>query len=146
VKYLLIISISTLLFAKSIDSCYSVQLKSFKIRDFSSYSYEREMYPRECELMKFSRMHAVRCGCYDLYDQARRGLQKYTRDYPDALIVTTYRKRFKKDAYVQEPIEEDFEKDKRDNPYSSIQVDSFSESGRYDDYGDSDSLESFGYR
>lgn len=146
-KFLLIISLSMLLFAKSIDSCYSVQLKSFKIRSVSSYSFEREMYPRECKLMKFSRMYAVRCGCYDFYNQAQRAQQKYFNQYDDALIVLTYRKRFAGMKLVQEPIEKKIHADDN-SEYENIKIDSFSENGRYDDDdgGDADSLESYGYR
>lgn len=133
-----------LLFGKSIDSCYSVQLKSFKIRNIYSYSFERAMYPQECKLMKFSRMYAVRCGCYDFYNQAQRAQQKYLQQYDDALIVLTYRKRFAGMKLSEEPIEKKVHDD--NSEYEKIKIDSFSEDGHYDDSGDPDSLESYGYR
>ena len=108
-KILLIPLLSSLAFAKSADSCYSVQLKSFYLKKHSTYSFERAGYPRNCKLIKFSKIYSVRCGCFDRYAQAQRELDKLSDRYYDAMIVETYRYRFS-DTKEEDSYETEYEK------------------------------------
>ena len=96
-KKLLIFFLSSLLFAKNTESCYSVQLKSFYLKKNSTYNFEKAGYPHNCKLIKFSKIYSVRCGCFDRYAQAQRELDKLSDRYYDAMIVKTYKYRFLKE-------------------------------------------------
>jgi len=84
--------------AKSNDTCYSVQLTSFKFKKNSTYNFAKQNYPESCRLISFSNINSVRCGCYEKYRDARKALKKLSKHYPNPLIVNTYKYRFKKKA------------------------------------------------
>ncbi|ADN08978.1 hypothetical protein [Sulfurimonas autotrophica] len=95
VLLLLLLSIS-ITYAKSNDTCYSVQLTSFKFKKNSTYDFAKQNYPESCRLISFSNINSIRCGCYEKYSDARKALKKLSKHYPNPLIVNTYKYRFKK--------------------------------------------------
>jgi len=94
--------------AKSKDSCYSVQLTSFTFKKDSTYKFEEQDYPRTCKLISFTNMNAVRCGCFDTYQTAKKQHKIFQPDYNEAKIVTTYKYRFapKRSIVHTRPIKE----------------------------------------
>lgn len=94
---LILLLFSSLAFAKGKDSCFSVGLKSFVIKNSATYDFEREGYPESCKLISFTNIHTVRCGCYEKYNEAKKQLKLLLPSYPQAMIVTTYKYRFAKD-------------------------------------------------
>ena len=95
-KFLLILLLTTtIIFAKSKDSCYSIQLTSFVLKKNSTYDFEKQDYPKYCELISFTKMNAVRCGCYDEYKDVKAEYEDLSYFYPSSTIVTTYKYRFK---------------------------------------------------
>ena len=94
-RYILILVFTTfLVFAKSDESCYTVQLSSFVIKDTSSYRFDDQGYPDNCILVSTPRMNSVRCGCYEGYSKAKLLLEELKEKYQEASIVTTYKSRF----------------------------------------------------
>lgn len=94
-RFILIILLSTsFAFAKSKDSCYSVQLTSFVYKNYSDYKFENQGYPESCKLISFTNMNAIRCGCFEVYKNAKNQSSLLEDDYPDAKVVTTYKYRF----------------------------------------------------
>ena len=94
-RYLIIfLMLLPFLSAKSPDTCFSVQVKSFHLKHNSSYDFHRKGYPSSCKLMKLSSMYAVRCGCFNNYSEAENALDKLSEIYYDAIIVNTYIRRF----------------------------------------------------
>jgi len=86
----------TLAVAKKHDTCYSVQLTSFKFKKNSTYDFASHNYPQSCKLISFSTINSVRCGCFDRYGDARKAFKKLSKQYKKPLIVKTYKFRFKK--------------------------------------------------
>jgi len=97
VLLILLLSIS-ITYAKSNDTCYSLQLTSFKFKKNSTYDFAKQNYPASCRLISFSNINSVRCGCFEKYADAREALKKLAKKYPKPLIVTTYKYRFLKKA------------------------------------------------
>lgn len=95
VLFLLLLSIS-ITYANSNDTCYSVQLTSFKFKKNSTYDFAAHNYPKSCKLISFSDINSVRCGCYEKYHDARVALKKLAKKYVKPLIVRTYKYRFQK--------------------------------------------------
>ena len=95
-RFLLLLIVSTLLLAKTQDTCYTVQLTSFKLKKNSNYDFESHNYPDICQLVKVKSMHTVRCGCYNRYGEVKREQNKLSKDYNDSIIIKTYKYRFKK--------------------------------------------------
>ncbi len=94
-RFILILLLATgILFAKAKDSCYSVQLTSFLIKDNSTYSFEEQNYPESCKLISFTNMNAVRCGCFEKYGDAKKQQKAFNPTYSKSMIVTTYKYRF----------------------------------------------------
>ncbi len=81
------------------ELCYSVQLNSFVIKEKNLYRFEG--YPPSCKLIEGERLNTVRCGCFEKYSQAKEHHALLRTDYPDAMIVETYRYRFS-DGEVQQ--------------------------------------------
>ena len=96
--FLLLLFTISLAFSQQKDTCYSVQLTSFKFKKNSSYNFEKHKYPESCQLISFSNMNSVRCGCFKKYHDARVALKKLSKRYSKPLIVNTYKFRFKKKA------------------------------------------------
>jgi len=92
--FLLLLTISTLLFAKSDNSCYTVQL----ISKFNSQKnldlLHMKNYPTSCKLMEIGKSLTVRCGCFDRYKDAKSEQKKQFSNYKNTAIATTYKYRF----------------------------------------------------
>ena len=98
-RYVFLLLITPLfLFAKSVDSCYSVQLRSFVIKDTSVYRFEDHAYPDGCILVRGEPINSVRCGCYEVYAKAQELQKELRTKYEQATVVTTYKRRFSVDA------------------------------------------------
>ena len=95
-KILLLLFVTTFLLAKTEDTCYTIQLKSFKIKKNSTYDFNSYNYPDSCQLVKIKSMHTVRCGCFERYSDARREQKKLSQRYNDIMVLKTYKYRFKK--------------------------------------------------
>jgi len=106
--------ISFSLYAKSSQSCYTVQLQSALYSQENLQKLTKSNFPPECTLMRISDNLTVRCGCYEKMDEAKKELPKYKQKYKYAYLATTYKYRFKKDA----PSKIDLEH-KSENAYSS---------------------------
>jgi len=96
--FLLLLFTISLAFAEQKDTCYSVQLISFKFKKNSTYNFEKHKYPESCQLISFSNINSVRCGCFKKYHDARIALKELSKRYSKPLIVNTYKFRFKKKA------------------------------------------------
>jgi len=92
--FLLLIAITSLLYAKSDKSCYTVQL----ISKFNSQKnldlLHAESYPRSCKLMEIGKSLTVRCGCFDRYKDAKNEQKNQFSNYKNATLATTYKYRF----------------------------------------------------
>ncbi|WP_457743489.1 hypothetical protein [Sulfurimonas sp.] len=97
-RVLLLLFIATFLLAKTEDTCYTLQLKSFKLKKNSQYDFNSYNYPHSCQLIKIKSMHTVRCGCFERYSEARREQKKLSKNYDDTMILKTYKYRFKKET------------------------------------------------
>ena len=104
-KKFLFLLISTFLFAKTEETCYTVQLTSFKLRKNSTYDFNAQNYPSSCRLIRIKSMHTVRCGCFDRYVEARNEQKKLAQNYPDTMILRTYKYRFKKKTIKKSPVQ-----------------------------------------
>jgi hypothetical protein len=92
--FLFLIVTVGLLYAKNDTTCYSIQLKSFKLKQNSSYDFSTQNYPKECKLFSFSDIKTIRCGCYEKYSTAKSSLSKLKKRYKNSMIVKSYRYRF----------------------------------------------------
>ncbi len=104
IKALLLLFVSTLLLAKTEDTCYTVQLTSFKLKKNSSYDFAAHNYPDSCRLIRIKSLHTVRCGCYSRYAEARKEQKELAKRYKDTMILRTYKYRFKKKHIIQQAI------------------------------------------
>ncbi|WP_297485023.1 hypothetical protein [Sulfurimonas sp.] len=95
-RFLLFLVISTLIFAKTQETCYTVQLTSFKLKKNSTYNFKLHNYPDSCQLVKIKSLYTVRCGCYNRYGEAKHEQKELFKDYNGTLIIKTYKYRFKK--------------------------------------------------
>ena len=86
------------LYAKRSDSCYTVQLQSALYSDTNLKKLQSKSFPHECSLMRISKSLTVRCGCYDDYQEAKKELPKYKKQYRYAYIATSYKYRFQSKA------------------------------------------------
>lgn len=95
-KYLMLILISSALTFAAEDTCYSVQVNSFIIKDRGSYTFDG--YPESCHLIEINGMYSVRCGCFEEYSKALSHQKSLEQKYPDSMISKTYIYRFSKDV------------------------------------------------
>jgi len=105
-RLLLLLIVSTLLLAKTQDTCYTVQLTSFKLKKNSTYDFESHNYPDTCQLIKIKSVNAVRCGCYNRYGEAKREQKRLSKDYNGSIIIKTYKYRFKKPMPKRSEVQE----------------------------------------
>ena len=95
-RFLLLFFVGSLfsLWAEEADTCYTVQIKSFVIKDKSTYRFEG--YPSSCRLIEVDGVSSIRCGCFEGYSQAKVHHKELRSQYPASMIVTTYAYRFGK--------------------------------------------------
>ena len=92
--FLLFITITTLLLAKSEKSCYTVQLISkFNSQKNLDLLHDRS-YPSSCKLMEIGKSLTVRCGCFERYKDAKNEQKNQFSNYKNATLATTYKYRF----------------------------------------------------
>jgi len=95
-KIFLILSLLlVVLFAKDEKTCYTVQLLSVKKNNTNSKIIAKKSFPSSCKVMHLKHSIAVRCGCFNNKNGAETELYKLEDSYVDAMITTTYAKRFK---------------------------------------------------
>lgn len=100
-KLLILLVCSSFLWASSSQTCYSVQLTSFVFKKNSTYDFDAQDYPKQCQLISFGKINAVRCGCFENYKDAKNAHEDLSYFYPDAALVSTYKTRFKPKSRVQ---------------------------------------------
>ncbi|MDF1877047.1 hypothetical protein JHD47_04395 [Sulfurimonas sp. SAG-AH-194-L11] len=100
---------NTLLYALSKDVCYSVQLTSFTKKSNPNFDFEKYNYPNSCQLIEFTHTKAVRCGCFEVYEDVQKEQRNLDSLFKGATIVHTYKHRFKKE--VQE-VKKEIKKEK----------------------------------
>ena len=91
---LILLFITPMLFAKQNDTCYSVQLSSFNVKENTTYKIEDHGDPPSCKAISFSTTNAIRCGCFSQYGYAKRQQKIFKSRYPNSLIVKTKKYRF----------------------------------------------------
>ncbi len=95
-KYFIVILIASALAFAAQDTCYSVQVNSFFIKDRGSYTFKG--YPESCHLIEINGMYSARCGCFKEYAKALSHQKTLEQKYPDSMIAETYTYRFSKDV------------------------------------------------
>jgi hypothetical protein len=100
-KKILIVSFS--IFASTLladDTCYTVQL-------LSSYApLKKQHFPNNAKVMQIGKIYTARYGCYERIKEARLELKKLKKDYPKAMISSSYKWRFKDKKRLNEHIVE----------------------------------------
>jgi len=81
------------LFAADTDSCYSLQVSSVNNKHLREFHIKS--YPEVCEIVYLTKMTAVRCGCYESFEEAQTKSEGLMTKFPNALIVSSYKRRFK---------------------------------------------------
>ncbi len=92
-KIILILLFSAFAFAKSSQSCYTVQLFSQHKSEKNSELLQKKSYPVSCKVMEIGKSLTVRCGCYERFAEAKSAKVNLS-SYRDAKVVTTYKYRF----------------------------------------------------
>lgn len=87
--FLFLLLFNTLAYASS-ETCYSIQFVS------SYIPVNIEKYPSGSKMMKIGKFYTVRYGCFENFKYAKKVLSKFKDKYPAAMIVSTYKWRFKK--------------------------------------------------
>ncbi len=96
--------LSFVLYAKNLQTCYTVQLQSAPYSTKNLQKLSNSKYPTECTLMRISNALTLRCGCYEGYTKAKEKLPKYKKQYKYAYIATSYKYRFNKNAPSQKSL------------------------------------------
>jgi len=95
-RLLFLLFIITSLFAKSEDTCYTVQLFSAPLSQKEKIVNKLDAYPNECQLMEISKTITMRCGCFEHVKEANKALRKLRERYHQASLAVSYTYRFKK--------------------------------------------------
>ncbi|MEA1918892.1 MAG: tetratricopeptide repeat protein [Campylobacterota bacterium] len=86
----IILYLSLSLSAVDTDTCYSVQLLSFP----ASQSKADVFVPENCQIITIAKSSSVRCGCVNDFKESKKMLLHYKKNYPKAMVSSTYRYRF----------------------------------------------------
>lgn len=89
--FILLLTLTTSLFANASKSCYSVQILSSK--KYIPYSTN---FPKGSRLFHIGNHYTIRNGCYNTVKDLKKHLAELTKGYSGAIIVSTYRYRFAK--------------------------------------------------
>ena len=92
-KIILILLFSAFAFAKSSQSCYTVQLFSQHKSEKNRNLLQKKSYPTICRIMEIGKSLTVRCGCYEKFVDAK-STKSTLSSYRNAKVVTTYKYRF----------------------------------------------------
>jgi hypothetical protein len=94
IKYYLLILLAVLpLQSEELPTCYSVQLQT----DLKLYNPSFRL-PKQCQIMRINGYVVYRCGCYETRKEAQKSLKYHKKNYPNALLVKTYKYRFHKNT------------------------------------------------
>ena len=104
-KIFLIVIIFTNYFLYAQDTCYSVQLLSRVDNGLDNNATLEMDHPDDCKMMKIGHSFTLRCGCFDRFTNAKERLSKLSSDYKGAMVVTTYKYRFKKEKQASNYVE-----------------------------------------
>jgi len=117
-RYFFIVFVfAVFVFAGEKKTCYSVQVVSFYKKTAGFFNINK--YPKNCELISMSNTKALRCGCYDDIKDGRKELKKLKKKYRRAMLVKTYKYRFKKPENIDsEEIQTTDVKDEVQEEYS----------------------------
>ncbi len=127
---LILVLFSISLFAKSEESCYTVQLVSKYNNQKNKDNLESKTYPNSCVLMEIGKSITVRCGCYEKIKDANEQLPVLKQEYENAYIATTYKYRFENNSTVQniaindKPIDNKAQSEKKELPYEKTKQES----------------------
>lgn len=78
------------------QTCYTVQLlstSSIKQQDIDTIL--NQTYPKSCKILTIGKVHTVRCGCTQNFQEIKQNLKALKKTYKKAYIATTYAYRFK---------------------------------------------------
>ena len=101
-KLLLILSLLlTASYAKSKDSCYSLEVK--RLSKSTKFSFDATKYPKSCGYFSFKYSKAIRCGCEKTKKELITNSNETLKQFPKAKVVSTYKHRF--DSLKKEPKE-----------------------------------------
>ncbi len=88
------ILVSLSIYAKDIETCYTVQLFS-DVNSKEKYEIlSKNHYHNSCKLLKVADNLTVRCGCYKGYSKAKNKLIGFKKKYKHAYIATMYKSLF----------------------------------------------------
>jgi len=94
-RFIFFLFLSTLVFAKQSDVCYTIQLFSIPLSQKEQLKESQTDLKDECKLMEISKTVTMRCGCYEHIKNANRDLVKYKEKYRHAVVAMSYKHRFK---------------------------------------------------
>jgi len=83
-----------MLVAEDEEICFSIQLLSIPDTQKNKDILSSENYPLSCTVMEIGQALTVRCGCYETTNEAKKNLLKFTEQYKDAKVTSTYKYRF----------------------------------------------------
>ena len=89
---LILLFISSAIFAQSKSSCYSLQLKSFK--KTQEQDFKSKNYPDSCKPLSYKSIETINCGCYNSVKTLKKESKALIKKYPNAVVTSTYKYRF----------------------------------------------------
>jgi len=92
--FVFLLLISSVVLAKSEDSCYTIQLISKYNSQKNVEILESLDYPSNCRTMQIGHAVTVRCECFEEYKLAEEILPEYKQKFAKSVIATTYKSRF----------------------------------------------------
>ena len=104
-RYLLVLLLLISLgYAKTKESCYTVQLESFVVKKNSTFNFENRGYPKSCQYFAFKKVSTIRCGCYEKFRDAKVASKTLSKLFPGNMIVTTnkHRSLSKKSEHIED--------------------------------------------
>jgi len=105
---LIFLLITTAIYAKSDNSCYSLEIK--KLSKSRQFSFTAENYPDSCGYFSFKYSNSIRCGCFETKEQLFVNSKDMLIKYPSSRLVTTYKYRFDSLKKVSHKIDKKLEK------------------------------------
>jgi len=87
------------LYAKNIQTCFTVQLLSVSNTPANQHSLNKKNFPQECLRMNIGKASTIRCGCYEKFKTAQEQLPHYKEKFQHASIASSYKYRFKKQIH-----------------------------------------------
>ena len=98
----ILILVSSSIFAKSEETCYTVQLVSKQNTLQNKESLIKQAFDKSCRVMEIGSSLTVRCGCFDKKSSAKQKLINFQKNYKSAIVTSTYKYRFDREKIAQE--------------------------------------------